>query len=113
MMNNNQGSIPIVGAFVLGSVMGALAGMLAGVLLAPKSGAETQADIRKRMTDFRDQADEAFSRSREQLESTITGTGGRLAETARSKIAEQMENAASTINQQARNIRPDSKTAAG
>jgi gas vesicle protein len=112
-MSNNQGSLPYVGAFVLGSVVGALAGALAGVLLAPKSGAETQEDIKRRMMELRDQADEAIAKGRESLETSITETRGKIFDTARSKIAEQMETAASSISQQAKNIRPESKTAAG
>jgi gas vesicle protein len=112
-MNNNQGSLPYVGAFFLGSVVGALAGTLAGLLFAPKSGAETQEDIKHRVVELRDQADEALSRGRESLKSSITNTRGRIVDTARSKLAEQMENAASNISQQAKNIRPESGTTAG
>jgi gas vesicle protein len=112
-MNNNQGSLPYVGAFILGSVVGALSGVLAGMLLAPKSGAETQAEIKRRMMEFRDQADDAISKSRESLESSISSTGGKIVDTARSKIAAQMENAASSISQQAKHIRPESNTTAG
>jgi gas vesicle protein len=110
-MSNNQGSLPYVGAFVLGSVVGALAGTLAGLLLAPKSGVETQAEIKQRMVEFRDQADETLTKGRESLETSFTNTRGRILDTARSKIAEGMDNTASSISQHAKNIRPDSITA--
>ena len=35
------------GKFFLGAVIGAIAGGIAGILTAPKSGKETQADIKK------------------------------------------------------------------
>jgi gas vesicle protein len=116
IMNSNQSSIPYVGAFMLGSVIGALAGTLVGMLLAPKAGVETQADIRRRMLELREHADETISRGRESLENSFAGTSGRINETAekaRSRIAEQMESAASSISQQAKHIRPDNKPTAG
>ena len=36
------------GKFALGAVFGAIAGAVAGVLMAPKSGKETRADIKKK-----------------------------------------------------------------
>lgn len=112
-MNNSQGSLPYVGAFILGSVVGGLAGALAGILLAPKAGAETQADIKRRMTEFRDEAGEAISKSRESLETSLSSTRGKLVDTARSKLAESMESAASTISQQAKHVRPEHNPTAG
>ncbi|MBN1437992.1 MAG: YtxH domain-containing protein [Anaerolineales bacterium] len=106
-MTNNQSSLPVVGAFVLGSVVGGLAGALAGILLAPKSGSEMQADIKRRVTDFRDQADEALAKGRESLESSISNTSGKILESARSKIAEKMEHTAASIHERAKNLRPD------
>jgi gas vesicle protein len=110
-MSNNQGSLPYIGAFVLGSVVGGLAGALAGLLLAPKAGVETQAEIRQRMMDLRDQADEALTKGRESLETSLTSTGGKILDTARGKLAEGMEQTASSISQRAKNLRPDSTTA--
>ena len=110
-MSNNQGSLPYVGAFVLGSVVGGLAGALAGLLLAPKSGVETQAEIRERMMDLRNQADAAISKGRQELETSFSEKRGQLLDTARAKIAEGMEHTASSISQRAKNIRPDSTTA--
>jgi gas vesicle protein len=106
-MSDNQSSLPVVGAFVLGSVVGSLAGALAGLLLAPKSGAETQADIKQRVTDLREQADEAFAKGRESLETSITNTRGKIVDSARNKIAEEMEHTAASISQHAKSIRPD------
>ncbi|MBN2083931.1 MAG: YtxH domain-containing protein [Anaerolineales bacterium] len=110
-MSNNQSSLPYVGAFVLGSVMGGLAGALAGLLLAPKSGAETQAEIKKHVAEFRDQADETLAKGRESLETSLTSTRGKILDTARSKIAEGMEQTASSISQHAKNIRSDTRAA--
>jgi len=106
-MSNNQGALPYVGAFVLGTVVGSLAGALTGLLLASKSGAETQAEIKQRVTELRNQADETIAKGRESIEASISGTRGKILDTARSKIAEQMEQTASSISQHAKNIRPD------
>jgi gas vesicle protein len=111
-MSDQQGFFPYAGAFILGSIVGALAGALVGVFLAPKAGVDTQADLRKRMRDIRDQADDILSRSRESVESSLT-SGGKLVDSARSRIAEEMEQTASTISDHAKNIRPDNKTTAG
>ena len=110
-MSNNQGSLPFIGAFVLGSVVGGLAGTLAGLLLAPKSGAETQAEIKQRMMEIRDQADEAITKGRDSLGASFTEKRGKLVDTARSKIAEGMEQTASSISHRAKSIRPDTTTA--
>jgi gas vesicle protein len=108
-MSNQQGFLPYAGAFVIGSIVGALAGALAGMLLAPKAGIETQAEIRRRMQDIRDQADDVFTRSRE----TVESSGGKIMNSARTRVAEGMEQAALSISDRAKSIRPDNKTVAG
>jgi gas vesicle protein len=111
-MSNRPDFLPYAGAFVIGSVIGALAGVLAGLLLAPKSGMETQAELRRRAEDIRGQADDVLVRSREKLRTSLD-SGGKFVESAKTRLAEGMEQAASSISERARNIRPDSKSTAG
>jgi gas vesicle protein len=57
-----------IGAFLLGSILGAVVGMLIGIWNAPRSGAETRAEIRERGLELRVQAEAAAADARERVE---------------------------------------------
>jgi gas vesicle protein len=49
-------------SIAIGTVIGVGIGGLLGLLLAPKSGAETRADLNHQMDDLRDRAEEALDK---------------------------------------------------
>ena len=55
------------GGFLLGLLMGAVGGFVAGMVFAPKSGEETRAFILDQSRDWRDNADELTSATRERM----------------------------------------------
>ncbi len=57
--------------FFKGLLFGAVMGAAAGILLAPKSGVETRADIRKLALDISDQAQDTYVNARKQVEKKI------------------------------------------
>ena len=66
MNNSNNGF-----AFVQGMVLGALVGVTAGILLAPKSGAETRADIAAAAKRMQEKAQSAYDDARAALERKV------------------------------------------
>jgi gas vesicle protein len=78
-----------VGGFVWGALIGA--GL--ALLLAPRSGAETQEEIRTRVQRIRDGAEGRVNEARD----TVTGTVART----RSRIFDQIDSVRSTLEEQA------------
>lgn len=68
-----------VGAFLIGALLGAGAALL----LAPRSGEETQAQIRERATQLRDTAEERLREAQAQIEARL--------EQAREELMERVE----------------------
>ena|SRR6266568_2762164 len=70
--------------FVKGTILGALVGAVAGVLLAPKSGKETQADLKRKVKEtYSDVAGRL-----QQLSDDVTGQVDHLKEVAKDVSAE-------------------------
>jgi len=65
---DSRGSL---GSVLLGLMTGALAGAAAGLLFAPRAGEETQAKIRRRGEELRDQAEHKLELGREQAGSSV------------------------------------------
>lgn len=57
--------------FFKGLLFGAVIGAAAGVLLAPKSGAQTRADIKKLALDVSDRAQDMYFNARKQVEKKV------------------------------------------
>lgn len=74
------------------AVLGAIAaGFVAGILSAPKSGKETRADIKKKATEFKDEASKKAKKARaaaddsvDSIKSGAKKVGDAAAETAKS-----------------------------
>ena len=66
-MADNDSGIAFVSGFLLGGVLGAAVGML----LAPKSGAETRADIAERSDVWRQRAEEMAAQINESIAPTV------------------------------------------
>ena len=63
MADNDNGG----GGFLLGLLIGGIGGFVAGMIFAPKSGEETRAFILDQSREWRDEADELTSATRERL----------------------------------------------
>ena len=59
------------GSFFKGLMFGAVAGAVAGVLLAPKSGEETRADLKKAADEFAVKAKDAYTEAKKVLDKKI------------------------------------------
>jgi len=57
--------------FFKGLLFGAVIGAAAGVLLAPKSGVETRADIKKLTLDVSDKAQDVYLNARKEVEEKV------------------------------------------
>ena len=76
-----------LGAFLWGAVAGAVTALL----FAPRSGEETQEELREKSRRLRDQAEEKFAELRGSVEQTV--------EKARSDVAERVERARSEMDE--------------
>lgn len=93
----NNGSNP-TGAFILGSLIGGAAGFLYASLSAPKSGAETQAELRERALALKDEANTRINRGRNTIKKTI--------DEQRVAIADWLEQGAQMLDQGAKEVQP-------
>ena len=66
MANNDSG-----GSFVTGFLIGGIIGTLVGIVLAPKSGAETRADLADQSEIWRERAEGMAARVRDNVGPTI------------------------------------------
>ena len=57
--------------FFKGLLFGAVVGATAGILLAPKSGPETRADLKKLALDVNDRAQDMYQNARKQVERKV------------------------------------------
>ncbi len=85
------------GTMILGALFGALAGAAAGLLLAPRSGDETQQEIRERGLELRSAAEERLNDGRDTAKHGVRQ--------ARTTVAEWLEQGSSLLNRQAENLR--------
>ncbi len=89
MANNDSG-----GSFVLGFLVGGLVGAAVGLLMAPKSGAETRAEIAEQSDVWRTRAEEMAARVREGMGPTMDTMRERVApavDTMRDRMAPAVE----------------------
>jgi gas vesicle protein len=69
-----EGGLADAGALILGGLVGAMIGAVIGIWNAPRSGAETRAEIVQRGTDLRTQAEYAAAEARERVEGPSADT---------------------------------------
>jgi gas vesicle protein len=81
-------------SFLKGTIIGAVAGALAGVLLAPKSGKETQDDIKRKVKGTY----EDIQRRLEQMSSEVAGRVDNLKEAAKDLKGEAREESQELIS---------------
>jgi len=91
--NRSSGS---AGSFLLGSLIGGAAGYVAALLLAPRSGEETQAEIRAQALALRQRANEAVVEGRRSLEEQV-GRGRRT-------VAEWLEQGSNILEERAKEL---------
>ncbi|MGA9531817.1 MAG: YtxH domain-containing protein [Anaerolineales bacterium] len=87
------------GSVMLGLLTGALAGAAAGLLLAPRSGEETKAEIRRRGEELRDDAEHTLEIGRERADSSLRQ--------ARSGVAGWLQKGSDLLEEQADQLRQD------
>lgn len=58
-------------SFLKGLFIGAIAGAAAGILLAPKSGKETQEDIKKLAEEYKDKAVDMYTATKRMMEKKL------------------------------------------
>ena len=58
-------------AFTFGAIMGGVIGALVALLMAPSSGEELQASIKKQVEDIQSEIKEAAQKKREELEQQL------------------------------------------
>ena len=88
------------GAFLIGSILGGLTAAAAMLLYAPQSGVETQELLRSKANELRMEAEKTFQNRRQAAEESI---GTRL-----SSVAGRLEEVATTLNQQAEDMKDTS-----
>jgi gas vesicle protein len=59
-------------SFLKGLFIGAIAGAAAGILLAPKSGKETQEDIKKLAKEYKEKAVDMYTATKKMMEKKLT-----------------------------------------
>ena len=81
MPNNDNGGTFILG-FLVGGIFGGILGAVVGLLMAPKSGAETRAEIAEQSEVWRLRAEELAARMRESVTPTVETMRERVAPVA-------------------------------
>jgi gas vesicle protein len=98
MENTHTNGNNATGAFILGSLVGGAAGFIYAMLSAPKSGAETQADLRDRALNWKSEANNRIENGRNTIKKTI--------DDQRISIANWLEQGAAMLDQGAKEIQP-------
>ena len=75
-------------SFVFGSVMGAMFGAVVALLLAPSSGEELQARARERVTNLRDEIQDAYDTRAAQLQAELAALSEPSSEEAEEPVEE-------------------------
>ncbi len=86
-----------LGSVFLGALIGALAGATVSLLMAPRSGAETQQEIRRRSRELRDEAEKHLDEGR--------GVAQRSVRQARTTVADWLEQGSAVLGEQAHHLR--------
>jgi gas vesicle protein len=98
MENTNTNGNNATGAFILGSLIGGAAGFVYAMLSAPKSGAETQAELRERASALKSEANNRLESGRSTIKKSI--------DDQRISIANWLEQGAAMLDQGAKEIQP-------
>lgn len=85
------------GALFLGALIGALAGAAAALLMAPRSGEETQEEIRRRSKELRSAAERRLDEGRDTAKQGVRQ--------ARTTVADWLEQGSSLLGEQADHLR--------
>lgn len=85
------------GTMILGALFGALAGAAAALLMAPRSGEETQEEIRRRSEELRSVAEERLNEGRDTAKHGVRK--------ARTTVADWLEQGSSLLGDQADHLR--------
>lgn len=92
--NGNRAS----GAFILGSLIGGAAGFAYAMLSAPKSGAETQAELRERALALKAKADDRITTGKTTIKKSI--------DERRNALSDWLEQGAEMLEQGAKEVQP-------
>jgi gas vesicle protein len=95
-MENGHRSSGSAGSFLLGSLIGGAAGYIAALLLAPRSGDETQAEIRAQAMALRQKANDAILDGRRSIEEQV--------ERGRHTVAEWLEQGSNLLDERAKEM---------
>lgn len=85
------------GSMILGALFGALAGAAAALLMAPRSGEETQEELRRRGLELRSATEERLNEGR------VTAKQG--VRKARTTVADWLDQGSSLLGEQAEHLR--------
>ena len=85
------------GTLILGALFGALAGAAAALLMAPRSGEETQEEIRRRGEELRSVAEERLNEGRDTAKHGVRK--------ARTTVADWLDQGSSLLGEQADHLR--------
>lgn len=85
------------GAMMLGALLGALAGAAAALLMAPRSGQETQDELRRRSEELRSAAERRLNDGRDTAKTGV--------KQARTTVAEWLEQGSALLGEQADHLR--------
>lgn len=94
-MRQERGSS--LGSVFLGALIGALAGASVSLLMAPRSGDETQEEIRRRSRELRDEAEKRLNEGR--------GAAQKSVRQARTTVADWLEQGSNLLGEQANHLR--------
>jgi len=95
-MDNRNHKSGSAGSFLLGGLLGGAAGFAAAMLMAPRSGEETQAELREQALALRKKADSAVAEGRRSIEQQL-GRG-------RSTVADWLEQGSALLEERAKEL---------
>jgi gas vesicle protein len=96
IMENGNRKSGSAGSFLLGSLIGGAAGYIAAMLLAPRSGEETQAEIRAQAMALRQKANEVMLEGRRSLDQQV--------DRGRHTVADWLEQGSAILEERAKEL---------
>ena len=96
--NGHTNGSNATGAFILGSLIGGAAGFIYAMLSAPKSGEETQAELRERAIALKTEANNRIEQGRQTLIKSV--------DEQRLAIADWLEQGSAMLDEGAKEIQP-------
>ena len=100
-MENGNRKSSSAGSFLLGSMLGGAAGYVAALLLAPRSGEETQAEIRAQALAMRQKANDVVMEGRRSIEEQV--------DRGRHAVADWLEQGSTILENRAKELSNDKK----